>query len=166
MGQKQGFFNLLKHLMINFVWLCSIMEIYLFFLKCSCTSPIFRNIFLSIRYGTKCSQPIRLQDFLINHISRTNQWDSQILCKLTQIYMKQKFIKKCLGGHGKNACGLSGHGTLKLTQSQEWTGGMSWFFACWCKFMKVKSHFNVFCMGMVKNGNWHLVHKTLKSALS
>ena len=26
-----------------------------------------------LRYGPKCSQPIRLQDFLINHISRTNQ---------------------------------------------------------------------------------------------
>ena len=29
--------------------------------------------FLPLTYGLKCSQPIRLQDFLINHISRTNK---------------------------------------------------------------------------------------------
>ena len=39
-------------------------------------------------YGPKCSQPIRLQDFLINRISRTNQWNSPILCMLIQIYIK------------------------------------------------------------------------------
>ena len=33
----------------------------------------FLGKFLFSRYGPKCSQPIRLQDFLINHISRANQ---------------------------------------------------------------------------------------------
>ena len=30
--------------------------------------------FLFLKYGPKCSKPMRLQDFLINHISRINQW--------------------------------------------------------------------------------------------
>ena len=35
--------------------------------------PYLRK-FLFLTYGPKYSQPIKLQDFLINHISRTNQW--------------------------------------------------------------------------------------------
>ena len=31
--------------------------------------------FLFLRYGPKYSQPIKLQDFLVNHVSRTNQLD-------------------------------------------------------------------------------------------
>ena len=30
----------------------------------------------------------------------------------------------------KNECGQSGHGTLKLTVSEDWMDGMNWFFAC------------------------------------
>ena len=41
--------------------------------------------FLFLKYGPKCSQIMRLQDFLINHISRTNQRNSLIFCMLTQI---------------------------------------------------------------------------------
>ena len=36
-----------------------------FYLLCSCTNPIYLGKFLCLRYGPKCSQPIRLQDFLI-----------------------------------------------------------------------------------------------------
>ena len=39
----------------------------------------------------------------------------------------------------KNGCDQSGLKDLKLTVSQEWIDGMNWFFACWCKFMKVIS---------------------------
>ena len=47
--------------------------------------------FWFLRYGQKCSQPIRLQDFVINHFSRTN---SLIFCMLIQIHIKvdQKFF--------------------------------------------------------------------------
>ena len=49
---------------------------HVYYLLCSCTSAIFgKNI---LRYGPKCPQPIRLQDFFINHISRTNHWNSLI----------------------------------------------------------------------------------------
>ena len=66
MGQKQGFLNLLKNLVINFYYICSIMKIYII-----CCLPVqipYLGKFLFLRYGPKCSQPIRLQDFLINHI--------------------------------------------------------------------------------------------------
>ena len=52
----------------------------------------------------------------------------------------------------------------KLAVSQEWINGMNWFFGWWCKFKKVKSYFNDFLVGLVRNGHGHLVHDTLKSA--
>ena len=50
----------------------------------------------------------------------------------------------------KNGCDQSGHGTLKLTVSQEWLDGMNWFFVCWCTFGKAKRYFCDFWVGMVK----------------
>ena len=100
---------------------------------------------LFLKYGPKCSQPIRLQDFIINHISRTNQWNSLIFCMLIQV--------------------LKGHGTLKLIISQDWIDGMNWFFfffAFWCKFRKAKSYFNDFWVGVVRNRRGYLVYETLK----
>ena len=66
----------------------------------------------------------------------------------------------------KNGCGQSGHRTLKLTVPQELTDGMNWYFAYWCKVKKVKSYFNDFWVGMVKNGCSDLDHEALKSAVS
>ena len=77
MGPKwvnQGFFNLLESLVINFYWIWSIMKIYI--ICCFPAQIPFLGKFLFLRYGPKCSQPIRLQDYLINHISRTNQWNA------------------------------------------------------------------------------------------
>ena len=71
MGQKQGFFNLLECLVINFLLNLTYNE-NLYYLLCSCTNTMLQKTFFQ-RYRPKCSQPIRLQDFLINHISRTNQ---------------------------------------------------------------------------------------------
>ena len=42
--------------------------------------------FLFLGLGPKCSQPIRLQDFLINDISRTNKSNNLIFCMLIQIH--------------------------------------------------------------------------------
>ena len=51
-----------------------------------------------------------------------------------------KFIRKLSKnfwlGMVKNGCGQSGHWTLKLTVSEEWTG-INWFFACWYKSMQI-----------------------------
>ena len=67
MGQKQVFFQFIGKFGHQF----SLNLIYnenLYYLLCPCTNPISVKI-LFLRYGPKCSQPIRLQDFLINHIS-------------------------------------------------------------------------------------------------
>ena len=57
--------------------------------------------FFSLRYSPKCSQPIRSQDFLINHISRTKQWNSLIFCMLIQLHINQKLIKEFLSRDGQ-----------------------------------------------------------------
>ena len=99
MGPKQGFFDLLENLVINFYWIWSIMKIYI--ICCVPAQIPYLGKFLFLRYGPKCSQPIRLQDFLINYISRTNQWNSLIFYMLIQIHINQKLIKKFWGGHGQ-----------------------------------------------------------------
>ena len=95
-GPKTRFFDLLKNLVINFYWICSIMKIYIIF--CVPAKIPYFGKFLFFTYGPKCSQPIRLQDFLISHISRINNWKSWIFYMLIQIHINQKLIKKFLGG--------------------------------------------------------------------
>ena len=78
MVQKQGLLNLLKNLVINFYWIFSIMEICMI---CNVPAQIsWLGKILFLRYW-----PVRLQDFLIDHISRTNQWNSLIFWMLIQI---------------------------------------------------------------------------------
>ena len=51
----------------------------------------------------------------------------------------------------KNGRGLLGLGTQKSAVSQEWINELGSFVACWCKFMKAKSYFNNYWVGVVKN---------------
>ena len=111
-ARNMFFFNLLKNFVINFYLICSIIKIY--FICCVPAQIPYFGRFWFLRYGPKCSQPIRLQDFLINHISRRNRWNSQIFC------MKIFWV-----GVVRNGCGQSGHRTLKFAVSQEWIGGMN-----------------------------------------
>ena len=94
--------------------------------------------FCSWDMGQKYSQPIRMQDFLINHISRTNQWNSLIFLHFDTNSHKFKVDQKILGCLVKNRCGQSGQGTLNLTVSLERTDKINWYFACGCKFRKTK----------------------------
>ena len=68
------FFEFLENLVIKFYWIWSIMKIYIICCVATQISYWWKSLFL--RYGPKCSLPIKLQDFLFNHISRTNQWNS------------------------------------------------------------------------------------------
>ena len=87
--------NLLENLVINFYWIWSITKTYII---CSAPAQIkYLGKFLFLRYGLKCFQPIRLQDFLINHISRTNQWNSLIFLHVDTNSHKLKFDQKILG---------------------------------------------------------------------
>ena len=98
-GPKQGFLNILKNFVINFYWICSIMNIYI--ICCAPAQISCLGKFWFLKYGPKCSQPIRLQDFLIIHISRTNHWNSLAFCMLIQIYINETLIKKILHGCGQ-----------------------------------------------------------------
>ena len=57
-----------------------------------------------------------------------------------------------MDGSDKNERDLVGLGTLKSAVSQEWSNELGWFFACWYKFMKVKSCFKNYWVSMSKMG--------------
>ena len=84
MGQNQVFLNLLKRWVINFNWICSIVKIYI--ICCVPVQILYLGTFLFLRYGPKCSQPIRLskvdQEFLVGHDQKwawlVCLWDSKI----------------------------------------------------------------------------------------
>ena len=128
-------------------WIWPAMKIYI--ICCVPAQIPYLGKFWFLRYRPKFSQPIRQQDFLINHISRTNQWISLILRMLIQISVNQKLIKNFWMGIARNRCGQSGHRTLKVAVSQEWIDGVDWFFAWWCKFRKAKKYFSDFWVNLV-----------------
>ena len=115
--------------MITFHWICSVMKIYLFYLFICCVPAQIPYLwkFWFLRYEAKCFQPFRLQDFSINHVSRTSGWNSLISYMLIQI--------GCIS-------------------RMNWRN--NWFSACWCKFRKVKSYFSGSWLGLVKKrcGHW------------
>ena len=85
-GQKIGFSNLLENLVINFFWIWSIMKVYT--VCCILAQIPYLGKIWFLRYGPKCSWPIRLQDFKINYISRRKWWKNLIFCMLIQIHGK------------------------------------------------------------------------------
>ena len=96
---KTGFFEFIEEF-CHWFFLNLFYNENLYYLLCSCTNPIFGKKFFQ-RCGPKCCEPIRLQDFLINHIFRTNRWNSLIFYMLIQIHIKQKLIRIFLEGHGQ-----------------------------------------------------------------
>ena len=73
MGQKQGFLNLLKNLVINFYWIYSIMKIYI--ICCVPAQIPYLGKFLFVRYRSKCSQANQIagffnQVYLLNEIMK------------------------------------------------------------------------------------------------
>ena len=94
-GPKTGFFQLLEDLVITFYWIWSIMEIYI--ICCVPAQIPYLGKFLFLRYGPKCSQPMRLHDFLIDHISRTNLWNSLIFLHVDTNLHKLKVDQKIFG---------------------------------------------------------------------
>ena len=121
--------NLLGNLVINFFWMWSIMKVYTI---CSILPQIpYLGKTWFLRYWPKCFRPIRLQDFLINYISRTKWWKSLIFCMLIQIYRKKKLIEKYWVGLGRKWCGHSVLRTLKLAVCQGKTNKINWFLVCW-----------------------------------
>ena len=91
---------------------------------------------------------------------------SHIFCMLVQIHASWNDDESLGVGVVKNACGQLCDGTLKSTLSEEWTNGINWFLACWCRFITVTSWSKIYWMGMVKNGCEQSGHGTLKLTVS
>ena len=66
----------------------------------------------------------------------------------------------------KNRCGLLDLGTLKSAVSQEWINELDWFFAGWYRFMRAKSYFNNYWVGVAKNGQGLKDRGTLEPGIS
>ena len=65
----------------------------------------------------------------------------------------------------RNDCGQSGHGTLELTVSQEWTDEKTDFLHADTNSGKLNVD-SRFLIGCGQNDHGFLVHETLKSAVS
>lgn len=81
-GQKSEIWSLV------FFGICSILKVYII------CFVLGKSWFL--RY-----EPVRLKDFQINYISRTNWWNSLIFYMMIQIHENKKLVKKSLDGHGQ-----------------------------------------------------------------
>ena len=136
MGQKYDFLNLNKNLAINFHWIFSIMKTYTIY--CVPAPIAYFGKILFLRYGPKCSKPIRLQDIYINYFFRTNWWNSLIFACWYKFIKIKSWLKFFWLGMVKNGCDQPGLWTLKLTVSEEWIDVINWFFACWYKFFQIK----------------------------
>ena len=101
-GPKQSFLNLLKNLVINFYWICSIMKIYI--ICCVHTQISYLGKFLLVGYMTQCSQPIKSQDFSTNPISRTNRWNSRLVNEWHSITLACTHTHQYLFRCGNVAC--------------------------------------------------------------
>ena len=137
MGQKPGFLNLLKNLVISFYWICSIMKTY--YLLCSCTNPVFGKIFVP---------GVWAKMFSANQIAR---FLNQPFLQNKSLFSRTKWSKIFWFCMVKNGCDQSGLWALKLIVSQEWTDGINWFFACWYSFTEIKRWLKIFGASMVKN---------------
>ena len=82
MGQKHGFLDLLK----NWFLLNLFYDENLYYLLCSCINHIFGKILVP-EIWAKMFSANQIADFLINHISKTNQYNSLIFCILIQIHI-------------------------------------------------------------------------------
>ena len=103
--------------------------------------------------GPKQCWPIRLQDFKSN-ISPDQS--NEIVYFFTCWNQKLRVDKKILGWVWSEMVVA----TLVTRWMDEIMDELSWFFACWCKFRKVKNYFNNFWAVVAKN-----VHGTLISEL-
>ena len=113
-GQKQGVLNLLKNVIITFYWICSIIcsDIVLCVIKFILCAVFQQKTHIWKNFCSwDMSQSVLSQSdcwiFWINHISRTNKWNSLIFCVLMQIQITQKLIKNFLMGMVRNGCGYS-----------------------------------------------------------
>ena len=112
--KKKGFLNLKKNLVKNFPWICHIMKIYL--VSSVPAQILYLRKILYLRCRPKWSQPIRFQDFLINHFFKANSMKQPNSFHVDTNSQKLKVDGIFFGWKwSKNECGQSDLWTLKLT---------------------------------------------------
>ena len=80
--------------------------------------------------------------------------------------LKLRIVKNFVGEHGQKwawPVWLWDSEIDCISRMNRWN---ELIFACWSKFRKSKSYFNDFWLSMVRIGHSHVVHETLKSAVS
>ena len=118
-----------------------------------CYNDVYTN-------GSKCSRPIRLQDFLINYISRTKWWKSLIFACRYRFMENRSWLRNIGMGVVRNGCGHSVFRTLKLAVCQGKMNEINWFLVCWYNFMiKLKVTLTIFGRSCSKMG---MVFKVLE----
>ena len=99
----------------------------------------------------------KIAGFSIKYISRTKWWNSLPFSMLIEK------IKSWLENIGvivvKSGCDHPGH-----IVNEEWMDKLSWFFACWCKFTKVKNYFQNFWVILVKNESHPLISEWMSES--
>ena len=110
MSPKQSFSNLLKNLVINFYWICSIMNIYI---CCSCTNSIFGKIFVPEIWAKMFSA-----NQIAEYFNQTYLQHKSVICP-DILHVDTNSHKLSLSKHSwvgtiKNGCGQSSYGTLYI----------------------------------------------------
>ena len=136
----------------------------LYYSLCSCINPIFGKMLVP-EIWAKMFSANQIAEFFNQTYLKTNQWNSLMFCMLVQIQKTKIWSKSFWLGMVENGCGQSGHGTLKLTVSQEWIDGMNWFLHAGVNSGNLKVSFNDSRVGVFKNVCCHLVHEALESAV-
>ena len=109
-------------------------------LLCSCANPIFGKS-LVLEIWAKMFSANQIAGFFNQLYLQSKSVKYLIFCMLLQIHVKVD---------PKNF----GWACSEMAVSQEKIDEMNWFFACWCKFRKLKSYFNDFLVAMVKKRAW------------
>ena len=172
MAKKYSFLNLKKNLIINFHCIYFILKIFIccvraqIYLGKSCSWDIGQN---PLSQSDCRISPEQIDETVVFNMLIWPIWSLDSKIELTNginlffayWYNFMKINLKVLGvGMVKNGCGQSCDGTLKLTVSEEWADGISWFLACWYRFTFI------FWIVIVKNGCGQSGHRALKLAVS
>ena len=152
-GMKTGFFEFIEYFVINFSWICLIVNIYI--ICCFSAQILYLGKFFIPEIYTKICSANKTGGFFNQpYLQNKSMKLPDFLHVDTNLHRLEKWMWSAWSQ------------TQKLIVSQNFIEGMSQFFVYCCKLRKAKSYFSSFWVGMVKNGHGNLIHETLKSTIS
>ena len=152
----------MKNLVINFSWIWS--QIKVCSISCILALIPYMGKIWFLRFGPKCSQPIRLQGFKISISQEQN--DEKAWFFACWYRFMESWLKNIGVGMVKNGFSHSVLRALKLAVCQVELNGINWFLVCWYESRKSKIYFNNFLVVVLKNGHGLLDLRILKYAVS